>query len=126
MSLPTAIMVVDDEIEVANLFRKFIQIHGFNTISFTDSLLALEHYMQNPSFYSLIITDLRMPKLDGIKLAKRIREIDEHIKILLVTAFSLQDLQNNEEFKLAKFSNIIQKPVKMSELGQMINEVLSR
>ena len=63
-------MVVDDEPEIANLYRDFLQRSGFDSTSFIDPLLALEHYNQNPSRYSLIITDLCMPALTELDLLK--------------------------------------------------------
>lgn len=126
MSSPISVMVVDDEIELANLFRNFLQRSGFNTNSFTDPLLALEHYMNNASLYSIVITDLRMPKLDGIRLANKIREIDKRVRILLVTAFCTEDIQKTDEFKQTRFADIIQKPLKMSQLGPTIKAMLSR
>ena len=119
-------MVVDDEPEIANLYRDFLQRSGFDSTSFIDPLLALEHYDQNPSRYSLIITDLCMPSLDGIRFAKRIRKLDTKIKILLSTAFYFNDLIHAEEYREAKLSGLIQKPTKLSELKQRIVELLSK
>ena len=60
---------------------------GFNSVSFTDPLSALDHFSQNHDKYSVVITDWKMPNLDGIHLAKRIREYSTTVKILLITAF---------------------------------------
>ena len=126
MSSPNLVMVVDDEPEIANLYRDFLQKSGFDSTSFINPLLALEHYNQNPSRYSLVITDLCMPSLDGIRFAKRIREFDTKIKILLITAFYFNDIIDTEEYMEAKLSGLIQKPTKLSELRQRIVELLSK
>ena len=55
-----SIMVVDDEMDLANLFRSFLENEGYNAISFVDPVLALEHFRQTSDKYSLIITDLRI------------------------------------------------------------------
>jgi CheY-like chemotaxis protein len=126
MSSSNSIMVVDDEPEIANLYSEFLQNSGFNSTCFIDPLLALEHYNQNPNRYSLIITDLCMPSLDGIRLAKRIREFDIKIKILLITAFYFNDMLDTEEYREAKLNGLIQKPTKLSLLKQRIIELLSK
>ena len=126
MSSPHSIMVVDDEPEIANLYSELLQRSGFNSPCFIDPLLALEHYNQNPNRYSLVITDLCMPSLDGIRLAKRIRECDTQIKILLITAFYFNDMLDTEEYREAKLTGLIQKPTKLSELRQRIIELLSK
>ena len=126
MSSPHSVMVVDDEPEIANLYREFLRKSGFISTCFIDPLLALEHYNQNPNRYSLIITDLCMPSLDGIRFAKRIREFDTKIKILLITAFYFNDMLDTEEYREAKLTGLIQKPTKLSILRQRIIELLSK
>ena len=126
MSLPHSVMVVDDEPEIANLYEEFLRKSGFISTCFIDPLLALEHYNQNPDRYSLIITDLCMPSLDGIRFAKRIREFDTKIKILLNTAFYFNEMPDTEEYREAKLTGLIQKPTRLSELRQRIIELLSK
>ena len=126
MSLPHSVMVVDDEPEIANLYKEFLRKSGFISTCFIDPLLALEHYNQNPNRYSLIITDLCMPSLDGIRFAKRIREFDTKIKILLNTAFYFNDMLDTKEYREAKLTGLIQKPTRLSELRQRIIELLSK
>ena len=66
-----------------------------------------------------------MPSLDGIRLAKKIREVNTKIKILLITAFYFNDMLDTEEYREAKLSGLIQKPTKLSELRQRMIELLS-
>ena len=87
MSISRSILVVDDELELASLFKAFLKNEGYDVISFTDPVLALEYYKETADKHSLIITDLRMPGICGIDLAKSIREFDNKIKIFLMTAF---------------------------------------
>ena len=68
-------------------FRRFLENSGFDSVSFTDPLSALDHYSQNHDKYSVVITDGRMPFLDGIQLAKKIREYHTTVKTLPITAF---------------------------------------
>lgn len=79
-------LVVDDEQELANLYKEFIMKLGYDVISFTNPAIALEHYKQSIGRYSLILTDLRMPGMSGIELANKIRESNSKVKIFLVTA----------------------------------------
>jgi len=117
-----SIIVVDDEIELATLFKTFLNQQGFNTISFVDPILALEYFKETSDKHSLIITDLRMPGLNGLELAKKVRELNTNIKIFLMTAFETRDLENHVDFKMAKIDRLIQKPVRFSDLKEMINK----
>jgi DNA-binding response OmpR family regulator len=121
-SATRSIIVVDDEIELATLFKTFLNQQGFNTISFVDPVLALEYFKETSDKHSLIITDLRMPSLNGLELAKKIRELNTNIKIFLMTAFETRDLENHIDFKMARIDRLIQKPVSFSDLKEMINK----
>ena len=123
LSAPS-IIVIDDEIELASLFKEFLRKEGYNVVSFTDPALAFEYYSETADRHSLIITDLRMPGMCGIDLAKNVREINSKVKIFLMTAFDIADLRDNEDFKKAKIDKLIQKPVRFADLRQMINESL--
>jgi DNA-binding response OmpR family regulator len=119
-----SIMVVDDEVKLSNLFKTFLQNEGYNAISFVDPVLALEHFRQTSDKYSLIITDLRMPRLCGIDLAKSIRTLGApNINIFLMTAFDTRDLEVQPNYIEARIDKLLQKPVRFSELRTMINEL---
>src|SRR3712207_2130298 len=113
---PHSIMIVDDEAELAGLFRKFFERLGFNSICFTNPMLALEHYESNQDKYSVVITDLRMPGMSGIELAGKIRQRNGLVKIILITAFDLVDLKDSTAYKQAKINSILQKPIRFSQI----------
>ena len=119
-----SILVVDDEVDLGLLLKQFLQGLGFNVVSFTSSLLAFEHLKNSNNNYSLIITDLRMPGISGLELANRIRkELSLSVKIFLITAFDISDINDNFEFQSAKIERIIQKPIKLSNLKKMISQI---
>ena len=124
MSEPTSIMVVEDEMELASLFKAFLERMGYDTVTFTDPIMALEFFKQGTKEFSLILTDLRMPEMSGLELAAEIRKFNEKIKIILITAFMVEDLMISETYKLAKINEIVQKPVKIAALREIIDTVL--
>ena len=119
-----SIIVIDDEIELASLFKEFLEKEGYNVVSFTDPELAFEYYAETANRHSLILTDLRMPGMSGLQLAKNIREINSKVKIFLMTAFDTQGLEDSEDFKIAKIDRLLQKPIRFSDLREMINDAL--
>ncbi|TVP40158.1 response regulator [Candidatus Nitrosocosmicus arcticus] len=128
MSLLSAhsIIVVDDEPDLASLFKEFLKKQGYDVVSFTDPVLAFEYFKESVDKHSLIITDLRMPGVCGIDLAKNIREINSKVKIFLMTAFDTQDLEDREDFKIAGIDRLLQKPIRFSDLRMMINDALKK
>ena len=63
---------------------------------------------------------MRMPGMCGIELAKKIRNFNDNIKIFLMTAFDIVDLENNHDYKAAKINRLLQKPIRFSDLREMI------
>lgn len=117
-------MVIDDESELASLFKTILINEGFETLSFSDPVLALEYFKETSDKHSLIITDMRMPGICGIELAKKIREINDQIKIFLMTAYEIRDLEDDPDYRAARFDRLIQKPIRFSKLREMINDAL--
>lgn len=116
-------MVVDDDEELASLFKRLLERNGFGSISFNDPLLALKHFRDDPQRYWLVIADLKMPYLNGIDLAKNIRNISPSVKILLITGFFDDEYLNKPDFKAARISEVLRKPVKLGELLECVHEL---
>jgi DNA-binding response OmpR family regulator len=118
-----SVLIVDDEQELATLYREFLIGMGFDVVvSFTNPLMAFEHYRQCTDKYSIVITDLRMPGMNGIELANKIRELDSSVKIILITAFDIADIESKWAVGTAKIDRVIQKPIKLSMLKKTINQ----
>ena len=120
MTQSPSVMVVDDEEELANLYRRILDGSGFNCVSFTDPLLALENFHKNHDKYTLVITDLRMPGINGIKFANEIRQYNQHVQILLLTAYFDDDRLRTEDFINADFAEGIEKPVSIRLLKSRV------
>jgi len=104
-SFTHSIVVVDDEVELATLFKTFLENQGYDVVSFTDPVLALEYFKATEDKHSLIITDLRMPGICGIDLAKKVREFDNKVKIFLMTAFDAKDLKIEKILKMQELTD---------------------
>ena len=110
--------VVDDEHDIMSLFSDALsEIGGASVYGFIDSTLALEHFKLHQLDYSLIISDYRMPTMDGIELLTKIKAINSSVKTILISAFDI-DEKLFEECKC--IDKILQKPITIPEL---INEV---
>jgi CheY-like chemotaxis protein len=78
------------------VFKKSLELAGYSSVfGFTNPLLALEHFKANSANYALIITDIRMPAMNGIEFVKEIRKLDDRgrdVKIIVMSAFELSEL----------------------------------
>ena len=79
------ILLVDDEPDITFTLKTLLEENGFKEVDvFNEPLLALQNF--RPSVYSLLITDIAMPRMDGFALYEQMRKIDNRIKVLFVTA----------------------------------------
>ena len=112
-----SIMIVDDEIDVTIVMRLSMQKYGFNVYTFTDPYLAFEHFQLNSKEYRLVISDIRMPGMNGFEFVRKVREIKQDIKILLMTAFDINTTIFSEELLATKVNGFIQKPISLKRLN---------
>lgn len=127
VNMPTrpTVMVVDDEKELAELFSRFLELSGFDCSYYTDPHLALDNFIENSNNYCLIIVDLKMPGLDGLQLARRLREYNKTVKILLVTGYLVEENVDYDMTKRAGIDIVLEKPFHFKELRPIINEILA-
>ena len=125
MPEPTSIMVIEDEKELAALFKAFLENMGHDTVIFTDPQWR-SNFLSKGQEFSLILTDLRMPQMSGIELAAEIRKFNDKIKIILITAFMVEHLMISETYKLVEINEIVQKPIKIAALREIIDSVLQQ
>jgi CheY-like chemotaxis protein len=117
------ILLVDDEPDTCMVYQIVLQDAGFECVSYTDSVKALQEF--RPSYYDLILLDIKMPVLNGFELCKRIRELDKTIQVIFITASEgyYEQLRRQSFPELTNDSNInyVQKPIGNEELVRLIN-----
>jgi DNA-binding NtrC family response regulator len=97
---------------------------GFTIVTFTDPKLALKHFKENKSNYSLVLTDYRMPGMNGMELIKQVKDKKPLVRTILMTAFDV-DNKLIHDYTLKKILNgYLQKPVRIASLRQEINNQL--
>lgn len=118
------ILIVDDEVDIINTIKLFLEIEGYDIIIAFDGREALDKVRsENPE---LIILDVMLPSIDGFEIAQKLKSDAryKHIPILIVTAFA----QRAEE-ELAKKSladSYMTKPLELDVLNDKVKELLSR
>jgi CheY-like chemotaxis protein len=119
------ILVLDDDFDLASLIKQILQKHGFkNVFAFTDPLLALEHFKINHKDYSLIVSDIRMPNMNGFEFVGKARKLNPKVKILLMTAFEINDNEFSRVLPKPKIDGLIQKSASTMQILNTISKVI--
>ncbi|MGE5821075.1 MAG: response regulator [Nitrososphaerota archaeon] len=119
------IAIVDDEDDIVKLFRDALgTINGITVFTFTDPVIALEHFKLNKKNYVLVISDLRMPGLTGTELIKKLKKLNRFIRTILMTAFTINDNLFQEFAKKELINGFLQKPIHLDGLRAEVNNQL--
>ena len=115
-------MIVDDDYDIANLFKIFLENNGYTIDAYTNPIDALNNFRQQS--HNLIILDLKMPKMDGMTLFQKIKEIDDKVIICLTTA-DKSLIQNLKKGIMDIEKIVIYKPVLLKDLKNKIDSLVS-
>jgi CheY-like chemotaxis protein len=74
-----SILIVDDNFDIVRLMERGIE-YGFNVSAFTDPVRALEDFKVNCNHYNLILSDIRVPGMNGYEFVKKAKEIDKRVR----------------------------------------------
>jgi len=119
------ILALDDDFDVINIFRLGLEKYGLSVFGFTDPLLALEHFKINRERYAIVVSDIRMPTMNGYEFVKKVKEVKPEIKIFLMTAFEINDLEFSRALPSIRIDEFIQKPVSVSNLAATIQKYVN-
>ncbi len=116
------ILLVDDEPSVLQLEQQMLEYFGYKTQGLTESKKVMEALIREPQKYKMLITDLTMPGLTGMQLAKMVRTRFPQLPIIMVTGYS-EELTDDIKDKYG-IQAILMKPVVASELAITVRTVL--
>jgi DNA-binding response OmpR family regulator len=116
------ILIIDDDIDINNLFKLFLEYDGYNVDAFTDPIDALYSFRKNA--YDLVLLDLKMPKMNGMLLYEKLHSIDPDLLFCFITA-NREYIEHLKKSIVEIEKIVIYKPILLSELRNKVNSLLS-
>jgi DNA-binding NtrC family response regulator len=123
------VSIVDDDLHTTKLFHEVLSenIEGVSVVSFTDPVIALEHYGDNKDAYALVIADLRMPGLNGLELLKKVKTSNPKVRTILMSAYNFEeDILFLKYMEEGIIDSTIEKPVTINILSQRVRDELQK
>jgi two-component system cell cycle response regulator CpdR len=115
------ILLAEDDNDMRRFLVKALENAGFEVSSYDNGLSAYQRLREEP--FEMLLTDIVMPEMDGIELARRASELDPHIKIMFITGFAAVAL--NADSDAPKNAKVLSKPVHLRELVSEVNKMLA-
>ena len=111
------IAIIDDEVDVINLFQEALEKNGFKVCAFTDSIQAFNTLEKKIQEYGLILSDFRMPNLNGYELCTKLILLNHQLEVILMSAYDIMECDTS------KFT-IVKKPILIAQLLQIVRDSL--
>ncbi|NKX16418.1 response regulator [Ochrobactrum pseudogrignonense] len=110
------ILLAEDDNDMRRFLVKALEKAGYHVTHFDNGASAYERLREEP--FSLLLTDIVMPEMDGIELARRATEIDPDLKIMFITGFAAVAL--NPDSDAPRDAKVLSKPFHLRDL---VNEI---
>ena len=115
------ILLAEDDNDMRRFLVRALSNAGYEVASFDNGRSAYERLREEP--FELLLTDIVMPEMDGIELARRATEIDPDLKVMFITGFAAVAL--NAATQAPKEAKILSKPFHLRDLVNEVDRMLA-
>ena len=115
------ILLAEDDDSMRSFLERALTKAGYEVIAFANGMEAHARLREEP--FTLLLTDIVMPQMDGIELARRASELDPDIKIMFITGFAAVTLNTN--LRPPKDARVLSKPFHLKDLVREIDRLLA-
>ncbi|MCI0371123.1 MAG: response regulator [candidate division NC10 bacterium] len=119
---PPVVLIVDDEAGLRHLARQILQRGGYGTLEAADGVEALAILSAPPSLIALVLTDVRMPKMNGLELERVVHQRWPGLPVLLMSGEITKEWVS--ETLGTRALDIIRKPFLGEHLLEMVHDLL--
>ena len=120
----SSILIVDDEYDIVNLIKRSLEVNGRRVCAFTDAFVAVNHFNSDVrDHHSIVISDIRMPGMNGYEFVKKTKEIDKKVKTILMSAFEINDREFHNLLPDIKVDAFLQKPFHIQQLNEVVEKI---
>jgi len=122
-----SIAIIDDEKDLLFVYKKALELQRLKVVTFDDSSVALNELKVRYKKYSMVLVDIRMPKVNGYQLINEIKKTDPSIKTILMSAYDVSDLEVHDNLNDGvKIDRIMHKPFSLIKLISTVKTLLEK
>ena len=117
----TKILLAEDDHDMRRFLEKALDQAGYQVVAYDNGASAYDRLREEP--FTLLLTDIVMPEMDGIELARRATEIDPDMKVMFITGFAAVAL--NPDSNAPKDAKVLSKPFHLRDLVAEVEKMLA-
>lgn len=115
------ILLAEDDDDMRRFLTKALENAGYDVSSYDNGKSAYERLCEEP--FTMLLTDIVMPEMDGIELARRATELDPDLKVMFITGFAAVAL--NPDSNAPKDAKVLSKPFHLRELVDEVEKMMA-
>ena len=119
-----SILLVDDELDIIKSVKRWIEADGFNVYGFADPLQALEYFQNYSDGIDLVLSDIRMRKMNGHDFVKKVKAIRPEIKVIFMTALETDLPEVSSTLPSVRIDGFMLKPGSLESLVDTIKKII--
>jgi CheY-like chemotaxis protein len=114
--LKRTIYLVDDELDNTTILKKILEQSGFSVHAFNDPKKAVEDFKANGKDCTVVLSDIRMPGMNGFQLAREFSQHRPDVRIVLMSSFEINKAEFGKVLPSTDVAAFITKPVSKNQL----------
>ena len=119
-----SVLLVDDEQDIINTIKRWLQADGFRVYGFADPLQALQYFQNNCDQIDLVLSDISMRKMNGHDLVKKIKSIRPETKVIFMTALETDLPELSKLLPSINIDGFVSKPGSLEKLVSDIKKII--
>jgi response regulator RpfG family c-di-GMP phosphodiesterase len=120
------VCLVDDEIDITLVMRKGLEQDGYIVHDYNDPIKAWDYFKENGRNCTVVLSDVRMPGMNGFEFCRRVKELRPEAPVLLISAFEINQSEFSKVMPHTTVDAFVQKPVTMRKLKEVIDKITSK
>jgi CheY-like chemotaxis protein len=117
------VMYVDDDARIVHFMSRVLTRLGYEAECYSDPVKAIDAFGRAPFAYTVVITDMAMPVINGVELAAAIHALRPEIPVALASGYGADD---RELIRTQNIAALIQKPAGVAEISRVLGELVKR
>ena len=118
------LFLIDNDPDIVYVLKHGLQKNGFLVDAFTNPEEALRSFVSNHHDLCLVVSDVPMPGLSGIQIARKVKQINPDIKVVLMTTFEIKDNEFSKVLPSTQVDGFVQKPISIADLTSKIRDLI--
>ena len=119
-----SILLVDDELDIIKSVERWVEAAGFNVYGFVDPIQALKYFQNYSDHINLVLSDIRMQKMNGIEFVKKVKAIRPETKVIFMTAIETDLPELSNTLPSVRIDGFMLKPGSLEILVDTIKKII--